>query len=56
MHTRNLDGLARKKGLAIEAVSVGGSINQEIKKHVKENDIDGEKIDPIRAKLLSKAS
>jgi nucleotide-binding universal stress UspA family protein len=39
-YLNHVRSLARKKGLAIEAVSVSGSINQEIKRHVKENDID----------------
>jgi len=32
--------LARKKGLAIEAVSVSGSVRQEIKSYVQAHDID----------------
>ena len=39
-YLNHVRSLARKKGLVIEAVSVSGSINQEIKRHVKENDID----------------
>jgi nucleotide-binding universal stress UspA family protein len=39
-YLNHVRSLARKKGLSIEALSVGGSINQEIKRHVKENDID----------------
>jgi nucleotide-binding universal stress UspA family protein len=39
-YLNHVRSLARKKGLNIEAVSVSGSINQEIKRHVKENDID----------------
>jgi nucleotide-binding universal stress UspA family protein len=39
-YLNHVRSLARKKGLNIEAVSVSGSINQEIKRQVKENDID----------------
>ena len=35
-----MQSLARKKGVAIEAVSVSGAVNQEIKKYVQGSDID----------------
>jgi nucleotide-binding universal stress UspA family protein len=35
-----VQSLARKKGLAVEVVSVSGAVQQEIKKYVQENEID----------------
>jgi nucleotide-binding universal stress UspA family protein len=35
-----VQSLARKKGLSVEAVSVSGAVQQEIKKYVQENEID----------------
>ena len=39
-YLNHVQSLARKKGLAVEAVSVSGAVQQEIKKYVKENEID----------------
>jgi nucleotide-binding universal stress UspA family protein len=39
-YLNHVRSLARKKGLAIEAVSVSGSVNQEIKSYVQDHDID----------------
>jgi nucleotide-binding universal stress UspA family protein len=39
-YLNHVQSLARKKGLTVEAVSVSGSVQQEIKKYVQENEID----------------
>jgi nucleotide-binding universal stress UspA family protein len=39
-YLNHVRSLARKKGLAVEAVSVSGAVNQEIKRYVRENEID----------------
>jgi nucleotide-binding universal stress UspA family protein len=39
-YLNHVRSLARKKGLAVEAVSVSGAVQQEIKKYVQENEID----------------
>ncbi len=39
-YLNHVRSLARKKGLAIEAVSVSGSVHQEIKSYVQDHDID----------------
>lgn len=39
-YLNHVKSLARKKGLAIEAVSVNGAVHQEVKKYVQENEID----------------
>jgi len=39
-YLNHVRSLARKKGLALEAVSVSGAVQQEIKRYVQENEID----------------
>jgi len=39
-YLNHVQSLARKKGLTLEVVSVSGSVQQEIKKYVQENEID----------------
>jgi len=39
-YLNHVQSLARKKGLAVEAVSVSGAVQQEIKRYVRENQID----------------
>lgn len=39
-YLNHVQSLARKKGLAVEAVSVSGAVQKEIKKYVQENQID----------------
>jgi nucleotide-binding universal stress UspA family protein len=39
-YLNHVRSLARKKGLAIEAVSVSGSVHQEIKSYIQDHDID----------------
>ena len=39
-YLNHVQSLARKKGLAVEVVSVSGAVQQEIKKYVQENEID----------------
>jgi nucleotide-binding universal stress UspA family protein len=39
-YLNHVQSLARKKGLTVEAVSVSGSVQQEIRKYVQENEID----------------
>jgi nucleotide-binding universal stress UspA family protein len=39
-YLNHVQSLARKKGLAVETVSVSGAVQQEIKKYVQENEID----------------
>jgi len=39
-YLNHVRSLARKKGLVVEAVSVSGAVQQEIKSYVQENEID----------------
>jgi len=39
-YLNHVQSLARKKGLAVEAVSVSGAVQKEIKRYVQENEID----------------
>ena len=39
-YLNHVRSLARKKGQAVEAVSVSGAVQQEIKRYVQENEID----------------
>ena len=39
-YLNHVQSLARKKGVTMEAVSASGAVNQEIKRYVRENEID----------------